>query len=335
MPQEERPAFIRVTHSWTSEEWRSALRCLLGRFGERSRVPPGLYALGSPGQDSPVLVTASYRLTFDLLRRDLDGVDCWILVLDTRGLDVGSAVAAGRFATEELVTRALTSRLQKVVRHRSLMLPMRAAEAVDPRAVERSTGFQVRPGPERSADVRRFLDGQPVPARGFGVRDALALTPAQIGWSLLRFPAFAFAALLFAGLGPGGVRLDRAFAGSWPLLLIGLVVMVGASALAPVLHAAVRAVPLWAAGLAAGLAGSAALLEGAGLASRMDPYLQAGCWLFFPVAGAWMAARFRLAMPGPDSARGGRPSPVLPAGAVLIAILVLTALVLSKATRWG
>jgi len=335
MPREEMPGFIRVTHAWGSEERWSAVACRLGRFGERSRVPPGLYALGRPGAQSPVLVTGSYRLTFDLLRRDLAGIDGWILALDTRGLDVGSAAAAGRFSTDELVTRVLSCRLSRVVRHRRLILPMRAAPAVDRREVERATGFQVAFGPERSADAGRFLAGEDLPARRFDVRDALVLAPAELGRSLLRFPSFAFAALLFAGLGPGGVSLGRALAGCWPLLLVGLLLVVAASVLAPLLRAALPAVPLWAAGLAVGLALDAAMLEGARLASRMDPFLQAGCWLFFPAAGAWIADQFRHAMPVSAADGLRRASPVLLAGAALVAILALTAFVLSKATRWG
>ena len=99
------PGFIRVGHEWTSDVWWSALRCRLGRFGQHSRVAPGLYALGRPDSGSAVFVTASYRLSFDLLRRDLWGVDGWILVLDTHGLGVGSAAASGLFGTDELVTR--------------------------------------------------------------------------------------------------------------------------------------------------------------------------------------------------------------------------------------
>ncbi|HET6452506.1 MAG TPA: hypothetical protein VFI08_14405 [Spirochaetia bacterium] len=338
MPREEMPGFIRVHHEWTSDERWNAVASRLGRRGERSRVPPGLYALGSPGEESPVIVTASYRLTFDLLRRDLAGIDGWILVLDTRGLDVGSAVAAGRFATDELCKRVLSARLSDVVLHRRLLLPMRSASAVDRQDVERATGFQVLHGPDRSTDVKRFLAGEPVPDRPFTVRDALVLTPAELGRALAWFPGFAFAALLFAGLGPDGVQLDRAFAGSWPLLVLGLALAAGASVLAPLLSAALPFVPLWTAGLAAGLAVDGALLEAAHLAARMDRWLHAACWLFFPCAGAWVASRFRRAMPVPaggGAARPGRPPAVLVAAAALIALLVLAALVLSKSTRGG
>ena len=52
------------------------------------KVDPGLYALGNPAQSAPVLVTANYKLTFDRFRQALPGMDAWILVLDTKGINV-------------------------------------------------------------------------------------------------------------------------------------------------------------------------------------------------------------------------------------------------------
>ncbi|HUJ75959.1 MAG TPA: hypothetical protein VL359_13940, partial [bacterium] len=162
MPQQEMPGFVRVVHEWTGNDRWAALACRLGRFGARSRVPPGLYALGTPGMDSPAVVTASYRLTFDLLRRALAGASCWVLVLDTRGLDVASAAASGRFGTDELVTGLLSSRLERLVGHRRVVVPGAASDTVEAREVQSRTGFEAVPGPARVADLTAFLDGRPV-----------------------------------------------------------------------------------------------------------------------------------------------------------------------------
>ncbi|RXM20875.1 acetyl-CoA synthase subunit gamma, partial [Citrobacter sp. AAK_AS5] len=69
------------------------------------RVAPGLYAVGEPTADSPVLVTANYKLTFDGLRSELGGVDAWMLVLDTLGVNVWCAAGKGTFSTAELARR--------------------------------------------------------------------------------------------------------------------------------------------------------------------------------------------------------------------------------------
>jgi CO dehydrogenase/acetyl-CoA synthase gamma subunit (corrinoid Fe-S protein) len=78
----------------------------MGRFRSRVsgfrmhyRVDPGLYAVGSPNTDSPVLVSANYKLSFNTLRSNLDGLDAYILVLDTKGINVWCAAGKGTFGT--------------------------------------------------------------------------------------------------------------------------------------------------------------------------------------------------------------------------------------------
>jgi len=335
MAPQEMPGFVRVVHDWSGEERWNAFLCRMGRFGARSRVPPGLYALGTPGEDSPAVLTASYRFTFDLLRRGLAGVGCWVLVLDTRGLDVASAAAGGRFSTDEVVTGILASRLERVVRHRRIVLPGLAAPGVDASEVRARTGFESIAGPRGLDGLADLLEGRPrVEARvTFTAWDAVALVPSEVGRSLRSYPAFAFASILFAGLGPGGVSLGRALGGSWTLLVLGLGAVLAGSGVAPVVHAALRFVPLWVAGEAAGLGVAAALLQAARLSAGMDPFLQAACWLFFPAASAALAARFREAMPAagpvPVAARR-KTAPAVIALAALAAAAAAAALVLSK-----
>jgi acetyl-CoA decarbonylase/synthase complex subunit gamma len=82
-------------------------------------IEPGLYALGAPDRESPVLVSANYKMSFDELRSALPGRDLWILVLDTKGINVWCAAGKGTFGTEELVKRIASSGLSQVVAHRS------------------------------------------------------------------------------------------------------------------------------------------------------------------------------------------------------------------------
>ena len=123
----EPPHFTRARSEWTAEDFRGAIRCRAGKFCLRYRVEPGLYALGRPDEDSRVFVTANYRLGFDILRRDLADIACWILVLETNGLNVCCAAAAGTFGAEEIVLRVQKTRLTEGVRHRTLILPRLAA----------------------------------------------------------------------------------------------------------------------------------------------------------------------------------------------------------------
>ena len=69
----------------------------IGIIRRNYKIAPGLYAAGSPGPRSPVLVTANYKLSFDALRFCLGGVDAWLLVVDTRGINVWCAAGKGSF----------------------------------------------------------------------------------------------------------------------------------------------------------------------------------------------------------------------------------------------
>jgi len=255
-------------------------------------------------------------------------------VLDTRGLDVGSAVAAGRFGADELVTGLAASRLAQVVVHRRIILPGRAAGAVDAGQVARTTGFQALAGPASPSDLPGFLAGGSLrPERRFAATDAAALAPAELGRSLLLYPGFAFAALLFAGFGPGGVSVERALSGSWPLLVMGLAAALAGSVLGPILHAAAPRIPLWAAGGSLGLGAAAVLLQAAGFSAGMDRFLRAACWMFFPAASAYLALRFSSALPARAQDGPRRPAPALIAMGIALAGLTIAALVLSKVLR--
>lgn len=133
--------------------WR--VRWSIGRGSYR--VEPGLYRIGRPGPRSPVLVTANYRLTFDTLRSELDGVDAWILVLETHGVNVWCAAGKGTFATTELVSRIAATHLAEVVSHRRLVVPQLGATGVAAHEVRRLCGFRVVYGPIRAADLKAFL----------------------------------------------------------------------------------------------------------------------------------------------------------------------------------
>ena len=66
----------------------------------------------------------------------------------------------------------------------------------------------------------------------------------------------------------------------------------------------------------------------------MGEYLQAACWLFFPAASAWLAARFANALPVPGLGPSARKTPLLAGAAALIALLVIAALVAAKTAQW-
>jgi len=149
------------------------------------KVKPGLYAAGRPGPSSPVLVSANYKLSFDSLRRELGGLDAWILVLDTQGINVWCAAGKGTFGTDELVRRIVQSNLGRVVSHRILVLPQLGAPGVAAHEVTRQTRFKVVYGPVRAADIKDFLSAGMRATPGmrrvrFTFKDRLVLTAIEL-----------------------------------------------------------------------------------------------------------------------------------------------------------
>lgn len=214
-----------VGAAWTWSDWLGALsvRCNVGRMDYR--VAAGLYSIRCPTPAAPVFVTANYKLTFDHLRRALAGVDAWLLVLDTHGVNVWCAAGKGTFSTEKLVRRIEATGLAGVVSHRRLVLPQLGAVGVSAHRVAEATGFTVIYGPVRAADIPAWLkagrrkDAAMRTVR-FSLWDRLVLAPVEI--SNGRMPLLVMAAVAL-GLGLLRARgVNAALAGAFAGYLVQL-----------------------------------------------------------------------------------------------------------------
>jgi acetyl-CoA decarbonylase/synthase complex subunit gamma len=188
-------------------------------------ILPGIYAVGSPLPESPVFVTGNYKMSFDKLRASLDGMDGWILVLDTKGINVWCAAGKGTFGTEELVSRISKTKLGSLVTHRRLVLPQLGASGVSAPEVAKRSGFRVEWGPVRARDIRAWMAAGRVKddamrEASFDLAERMAVAPVEIvhAWPIVLI-ALALAALF--GLPTGSGWFERA----WPLavLLIGII----------------------------------------------------------------------------------------------------------------
>ncbi|MFC1825124.1 mercury methylation corrinoid protein HgcA [Thermodesulfobacteriota bacterium] len=187
-------------------------------------VDPGLYALGNPDKEAPVLVTANYKLSFDHLRGSLPDRHAWILVLDTKGVNVWCAAGKGTFGTEELVNRIETSGLEKVVAHRKLILPQLAAPGIAAHQVKKRSGFRVLYGPIRAKDLPNFLDAgnkatPEMRRKNFSILERTVLIPIELvsamKWLLIIAPIL----FLIGGMsGPAGFWVNAANHGLFAVL---------------------------------------------------------------------------------------------------------------------
>jgi hypothetical protein len=172
-------------------------------------VPPGLYAIGSPTPADPVLVTANYKMSYDIVRSALAGRNVWLLVLDTYGINVWCAAGKGTFGTEELVRRIGVSGLAGVVTHRRLLLPILGAPGVAAHAVKKQTGFSVNYAAIRADDLPEYLDNGMVTtpvmrAITFTFRERLVLIPVEL-LEALKPTAMAAAALFIIAAALQGI----------------------------------------------------------------------------------------------------------------------------------
>lgn len=182
------------------------VRCGITRH--KYRVAPGLYGIGTPDKSSEVLVTANFKLTFDHLRKQLADVNAWILVLDTKGVNVWCAAGKGTFATRELIKQISSCSLDKVVAHKRVIVPQLGATGVSARDVKKQSGFRVIYGPIRAADIPTFLNNNKKADKEmrqvtFTLYERFILTPVEI--QIVIKPALITALVLFiiSGFGPG------------------------------------------------------------------------------------------------------------------------------------
>ena len=183
-----------------ADRWGSIkARWGVGRM--RYIIEPGLYALGSPDEHAPILVTGNYKMSFDQLREALSGRHAWLLVLDTKGINVWCAAGKGTFGTEELVRRIESNGLAHIVAHRQLILPQLSGPGIAAHKVKKLSGFKVVYGPIKATDLPAFLDAglkatPEMRLKTFTIRERAVLIPVELvsalKWALIILPAFFF-----------------------------------------------------------------------------------------------------------------------------------------------
>ena len=105
-----------------------------------------------------MLVSCNFKLTFDILRKQLSGRSLWLLVVETCGINVWCAAGKQSFSTEEVARRVRQTGLDRVVAHRTLILPQLAGPAVAAHKLKKLCGFSGVFGPVRIEDLPDFLE---------------------------------------------------------------------------------------------------------------------------------------------------------------------------------
>jgi len=152
-------AIPQLRHRVTLKTVLLDLLSLVNRFiPPYPKITTGLYRVGNPDRESPVLVTGNYELTARRLVRELDShVDCWLIIANSRGINVWCAAGGGHFTADDVISAIKTSGVHEVVDHHALILPQLCANGVDGWWIREETGWGAHWGPVRARDVPAYL----------------------------------------------------------------------------------------------------------------------------------------------------------------------------------
>jgi acetyl-CoA decarbonylase/synthase complex subunit gamma len=137
---------------------------LLGRlniFTDPQRpmtVTEGIYEIGNPDENSPVMVTTNFALTYFIVSGEIEGsrVPTWLLIKDAEGLSVMTAWAAGKFSGDDVGLFVKKSGIVDKVKHTELIIPGYAA-AIAGDVEEELPGWTITVGPREAAHIPGFL----------------------------------------------------------------------------------------------------------------------------------------------------------------------------------
>jgi acetyl-CoA decarbonylase/synthase complex subunit gamma len=152
---------IVVLSDFTGESLFPLLLERLNIFTDPQRpmtVTEGIYEINNPNENSPVLVTTNFALTYFIVSGEVEGsrVPTWLLIKDSEGLSVMTAWAAGKFAGDEVGMFVKKSGIADKVKHQQLIIPGYAA-AIAGDVEEELPGWTITVGPREAAHIPGFL----------------------------------------------------------------------------------------------------------------------------------------------------------------------------------
>ena len=290
-------AVPQISTVWTRCDYWGMIKSRSGGYRMRYTVAPGLYAIGAPDKDSDVMVTANYKLTFDTVRRELTGLNAWVLVLDTKSINVWCAAGKGTFSTDELVKRITEARLDAVVGHRRVIVPQLGAVGVNASEVLKRTGFRVSFGPVEARDIPEYIRAgykktKEMSTMRFTMLDRLVLTPMEINPAMKKFPWVAAGIFLIFGIQPTGLLFKEAWFNGLPFLLLGLLAVLTGALVTPALLPFVPSRSFAVKGWITGVLSVFIATRYIGLTEVQDTVLLGAAYLFFPGLSSYIALQF-------------------------------------------
>lgn len=228
-PTELMPLAARIPRVSENLNFQDRLGALKMRFGigrDNYMVAPGLYKIGSPDSQSDVFVSANYKLSFDMLRKNLNSLNVWILVVDTKGVNVWCAAGKGNFGTENVVKSIKNTSLENIVKHRRIIVPQLAASGIAAHKVKDMTGFKVLFGPVLAKDIKPFIESgfKATPEMRkvlFPMKERAKLIPVDVMYGKYKLLIILASFFVFSGLDRTGFLFEKMLGTSFfPLINI-------------------------------------------------------------------------------------------------------------------
>ncbi len=121
-------------------------------------VTQGIYEIGAPDENSPVLVTTDFSLTYFIVSGEIEGsrVPCWLLIMDTEGLSVMTAWAAGKFSGDMVGMFVKKCGIADKVAHKKIIIPGYSA-SIGGEMEEELPDWEVIIGPRDASLIPKFL----------------------------------------------------------------------------------------------------------------------------------------------------------------------------------
>ena len=178
-------------------------------------------------------------MTFDSLRKELGDIPLWILVIDTRGINVWCAAGKSTFSAEEIAYQVQNVKLDQLVRHRELILPQLAANGVAAHELKKLCGFRGRFGPILASNLPAYLKNgkadETMRTVSFSVKERAVLIPLEICmlWKqlLMAFALF----FIISGISPEIFSFKAALDRSSLLMLATLAAITAGAVITPLL----------------------------------------------------------------------------------------------------
>ncbi len=248
----------------------------LGTLGARTgflrndyKVVPGLYCSGKPSAASPVLVTANYKLSFDSLRKELGDIDAWILVVDTRGINVWCAAGKGTFSSEEVAYQIRRCNLEQLVDHREVILPQLCGNGVAAHNLNKLCGFKGKFGPILASSIPEYLEKKEntksMRTVTFTIAERAVLIPLEICMLFKPLLLCSILLFIFSGFSPDIFSMAAAISRGFLVVSATITGIIGGAALTPLLLPWVPCKQFWLKGAIVGALTAILFLGAAGV----------------------------------------------------------------------